>query len=62
LNEIKIKMEKKYYILIIAVILILLLVTYSVYSADESYRLVCENAKSIKEYTSCIKLDYIINR
>jgi len=54
-------MEKKYYIVIVAMILVLALMVYSAYSTD-GYRLICENAQNVKEYTSCIRLDTLINR
>ena len=56
-------MDKKYYIVIVAGILILILIGLSVFAGEsESYRLVCENANNIKEYTSCIRFDTLINQ
>lgn len=56
-------MNKKYYIVIAAGILILILIGISVFAGkEEGYRLVCENAHNIKEYTSCIRLDTLINK
>jgi len=48
---------------IVIAIVILIIIAYSVYAGDvQEYRLLCDNAQNIKEYTSCVRLDTIINR
>jgi len=55
-------MDKKYYIVIVAIILIIIGICYGVYGSEEAYRLTCNNAQSLKEYTSCVRLDTLINQ
>lgn len=56
------KMNKKYYIVIVAIVLILIYLGFMVFAGEEGYRLICDNANDMKEYTACIRLDTLINR
>lgn len=56
-------MNKKYYIVIVAVIIILIYLGFTIFAGErEGYRLLCENAQNLKEYTACIRLDTLINQ
>ena len=55
-------MENKTKYIIITVVILVFIIGVAVYASDtDTYRLLCENAKTISEYNSCIKLDYAIN-